>query len=822
MISLTSSLGIYLPTLNTEKFSNKLKSLQIISEECLVNHLYPTLIEKQYEEKSFSQYRIRDSINFIQPIICNSLIEKMMCSSHDVDHLLLIFSDSNKFNVQRLCIRNRELSIESLSEFTSHQPSFAKLKVCSCKIKDCVQDNFFSLMFPRHLVSIHLREVEFANDSCEPLSHEHDLHNLSKFKHPNLKHLRFSNVDCARFMVVNKHDPPALAYLELSDYGEGRVPASLQPQIQRIYNGVAPAEQNGVEFDFDYLLMQGQRCNPDDFQSSLLQFYRIKILKSTLKSLVLHNTIIGRKDMEAILQLENLEHLDLSMSVSRVDCSTNHLYRPQVPMHKIVESLPKLKSLDLSSTIIGSNIVQEATGSQVESRAFWEVFTDRKLQFLGILNCRGSDFGGLHHIAEEVAGGFTAAQIITSLEQYQDRKKEFIYASKCLYHFHYESTPENNVKIIKLLMESVDRFPNCEKLWINYCVNVYGLIKVDSHFNLFHRREMVRYLARALDVYDECFFPKVVKLALLTLEYFSLPIDCGPDIYYVMDRILKVLQTCYNEDIGKIAIHICNNVCIHVQDAKSLMAHTRFVEIIMSVIRRKVEEKRSDETMILCYGTLWNVSDETPENSEKFIRNGGIQLLMDCFSMPDANDDVRKSAIGLVGNIAEVQYLRPHIMRSDLIELIALWTDQSRLSYPAYDIELAYHACGTLSHLLSDGESAWTIATPTRQSVCEKVMTAVNSWNIDCPRYVNYRSFSPILGLIHRGVKEASHWAIWALLNLIQYDGDYRRILEREGAYEILTQVTTSDSSKFYSKTCQLARKVIELMGRSSPTHEVV
>ena len=32
--------------------------------------------------------------------------------------------------------------------------------------------------------------------------------------------------------------------------------------------------------------------------------------------------------------------------------------------------------------------------------------------------------------------------------------------------------------------------------------------------------------------------------------------------------------------------------------------------------------------MTLSWGTLWNVSDETPSNSHRFIELGGVELMM--------------------------------------------------------------------------------------------------------------------------------------------------------------------------------------------------
>ena len=50
--------------------------------------------------------------------------------------------------------------------------------------------------------------------------------------------------------------------------------------------------------------------------------------------------------------------------------------------------------------------------------------------------------------------------------------------------------------------------------------------------------------------------------------------------------------------------------------------------------------------------------------------------------------------------------------------------------------------------MTSDGADAWTIQEPSRQSVLEKMVVALNKWDIDTRRNINYRSFEPILRLV--------------------------------------------------------------------------
>lgn len=58
-------------------------------------------------------------------------------------------------------------------------------------------------------------------------------------------------------------------------------------------------------------------------------------------------------------------------------------------------------------------------------------------------------------------------------------------------------------------------------------------------------------------------------------------------------------------------------------------------------------------------------------------------------------------------------------------------------------------------------------------------------------RYINYRSFKPILRLLPMfNASGAQHWAVWALANLTTTDVEkYCRYVQDEGGEELLKQI---------------------------------
>lgn len=69
--------------------------------------------------------------------------------------------------------------------------------------------------------------------------------------------------------------------------------------------------------------------------------------------------------------------------------------------------------------------------------------------------------------------------------------------------------------------------------------------------------------------------------------------------------------------------------------------------------------------------------------------------------------------------------------------------------------------------MASDGIDAWTIERPTRKEVLKYMVQAIESWDLNAERNINYRSFGPLLRLLDvYHTPPCQHWAAWALANL--------------------------------------------------------
>ena len=122
------------------------------------------------------------------------------------------------------------------------------------------------------------------------------------------------------------------------------------------------------------------------------------------------------------------------------------------------------------------------------------------------------------------------------------------------------------------------------------------------------------------------------------------------------------------------------------------------------------------------------------------------------------------------------------------------------MDVPKFGLEVSYNACGLLSHILSDGEDVWTVDSPKRKDVRRAMTAAIDLFDLNAHRTINYRyvwvihvlstfqslylwfvsrSFHPLLYLLRDDVtapEEAKHWVTWALCNLTTV---YREYIEK-------------------------------------------
>jgi Zyg-11 family protein len=183
---------------------------------------------------------------------------------------------------------------------------------------------------------------------------------------------------------------------------------------------------------------------------------------------------------------------------------------------------------------------------------------------------------------------------------------------------------------------------------------------------------------------------------------------------------------------------------------------------------------------------MWNVTDETPVNCERFLDSNGMDYFVRCMESFPESAELLRNMMGLLGNVAECEHLRYRLMKAEYIERFSqlLWSESD-------GIEVSYNAAGILAHIASDGMEVWETHLPEveRESVMERMRVAISRWKINSKRNINYRSFEPILRLLgpDQVTTEGQYWAVWALANLTRvYCSKYCSLLVDDGGVEVL------------------------------------
>ena len=66
---------------------------------------------------------------------------------------------------------------------------------------------------------------------------------------------------------------------------------------------------------------------------------------------------------------------------------------------------------------------------------------------------------------------------------------------------------------------------------------------------------------------------------------------------------------------------------------------------------------------------MWNVTDETAENCSRFLERGGMDLFVRCLEAFPDKPELLRNMLGLLGNVAEVQELRPQLMNAAFLSI---------------------------------------------------------------------------------------------------------------------------------------------------------
>ncbi|KAK5852423.1 hypothetical protein PBY51_023892 [Eleginops maclovinus] len=531
--------------------------------------------------------------------------------------------------------------------------------------------------------------------------------------------------------------------------------------------------------------------------------------KDRLASLVLYNVDLSEELVSTMVEIVNLRHLDISRESRR----TSKFKMSRKILTAIVQRLVNLVSLDISGHIMLDNCtvphIEEAMGrpsiEPCKSSIYPFQELKRPLQFLGLYD---TTLCNVTHIpAYKVTGSKNEEQVLNAIEAYTEFRPELAHrAINQLFDIARIQHCSQLLRALQLVIAALKCHKYDKSIQVTGSAALFYLTNTEyrSDQSVRLRREVIQVVLNGMEQYQEV---TVQRNCCLTLCNFSIPEELEFQYSRVNQLLLKILEPArQDESIQRIAVHLCNALVCQVDNHhKEAVGKMGFVQTMLNLIQKKLQDRMCDQVMEFSWSALWNITDETPDNCQMFLNCRGMSLFLECLQEFPDKQELHRNMLGLLGNVAEVKALRPQLLTPQFITVFSNLLDSK-----ADGIEVSYNACGVLSHIMFDGPAVWSMEDPRRDSVMDKMWDAIQSWDVSSRRNINYRSFEPILRLLPQGIAPVSqHWATWALFNLVSvYPSKYCPLLIKEGGISLLEKVLELESS--HPETKDMASKVME------------
>lgn len=726
--------------------------------------------------------------------VCEMLLRSRLESREELDdQFLAAFSDPERMRLRRVCVRNcSSVSDDGLAVVLRHKLLELDISGCTSIGKwtlDHINANGSELLSLRIGNSVHIFPDSLSAPR-RPSSSDGD------------------DGDCA--MTTPSDDPP---------------PVLNTPNLRMLFikDWCGPFEPG----DLDLVMRPLSRLTHLDLSGCL--YLSNPTYLSRLKhlvSLVLYNVHRMQDTIHYICQMTSLRHLDISQHGEKIGIFCH----PNQVLSQIVKSLPNLSSLDISGTNLGGDCdssdskddadaasdngkSSETSASRSNSTSLVDIpglrsRASRPLEFLGLLNTSSDACHRPKIPARKVTGDANERQILMAARAYIDRPEVLQKVLNDLFHiFRYETC--HNLKLaLTLILQAMQQHLSEKHLQISGSASLFYIVKGDepTYLNIKIKRLIVKVLLDAM--WEHKFDTTMMRNGCLTLCNFKIPQDVQFD-YCRLVRIVLHVVSLDNQDefVLRIGIYLMNSLACQVDgNQKQLVGELGAIKTMLQLIDGRLQRQICDEVMEIAWSTMWNVTDETPINCKRFLDGMGLEYFLHCLKAFPNKPELLRNMMGLLGNVAEVSYLRPSLMKPDYIRVFSDLLDSD-----GEGIEVSYNAAGVLSHIAYDGAQHWTIESPLRRDVLHRMVWAIERWDIATKRNINYRSFEPIFRLLevdHTPESGPTHWAVWALANLTKvYPEKYCPLVQEEGGIQLLENLLKKDLP--YWRIKELAQLVI-------------
>ncbi|CRL08339.1 CLUMA_CG021260, isoform A [Clunio marinus] len=670
---------------------------------------------------------------------------------------------------------------------------------CSLGINDKFI-NIFKHTNRTPLKFVALRNSSITDDGMQHLL-RHKLISLSLWYCDKITNASWSN------LIANGSEMKNLELGKLVDMLKNREPNEKTPiDFQMDLPKLKRLVLNGVALQSSITFSHLKELSYLDLTACLFADFSLESLVHLpqLQTLILFNVWPLEREIPTICQLKKLQMLDISLSKSMMPSYTS----PNITLEMIVESLPLLEHLDISGTnLAGTGVAQQEARNGTHSSDIPGLGSrvERPLKFLGLYDtansaCRRHDIPAL-----SIAGDANEDQILLSAIMYQDRHEMLTKVLNDLYHLlRFENCTQID-RALRAVLIAMDKHIGIKHIQISGSATLFYIVKSKEKvkFGSILKNHIIRTLLNGMSAHlsDDT----MMRNGCLTLCQFSIP----SDVLFEYERLVKILLHGVSDTeqsfVQRIAIYLLNSLACQVDgNQKLFLGDLGAISTMLNLINDRLNRKVFDDVMEVAWSTMWNVTDETAVNCERFLDGKGMEYFLGCLRCFHDKDELLRNMMGLLGNVAEVKRLRHRLMTPEYIIVFSDLLDSN-----SDGIEVSYNAAGVLAHIASDGVEAWTIESPTREEVLDRMFQAIERWNLEAERNINYRSFEPILGLIKCYDTPACQiWAVWALANLTKvYPEKYCKLVEDENGTKLLMDLI--DHMETNEKLRELAQMVL-------------
>ena len=263
-----------------------------------------------------------------------------------------------------------------------------------------------------------------------------------------------------------------------------------------------------------------------------------------------------------------------------------------------------------------------------------------------------------------IAGSSTEEQLLVAGRHYSDRQHIMASVLGDLINVVSGVQLDKLEEILDVTVSAATKFPASNKIQNLVVIMMYYLLPLvqdKPNYNVLVKR---RILTMMLDIMERSrgSDSMLVKHSFMVMWRMKIPEDLMCSFEEVVDMLLATGEHYSNHDmdeyIQKSVVHMLNTLVCHIfGDVKKLVG-IKVIDSMLEVVRTKVAREVCDEMHEVAWSVMWNVTDETEENSQRFLDQNGMELFLECKKKFSEKLDLLKNMMGLLGNVAEVKSCR--------------------------------------------------------------------------------------------------------------------------------------------------------------------